>query len=74
MDQVLIKGYVAAVFGGLYSIPGAVLGSLMIGVTENLAGAYLGSQYKTATAFVMIVALLALRPKGLFGIQKRREV
>ena len=74
MDQVLIKGYVAAVFGGLYSIPGAVLGSLMIGVTENLAGAYLGSQYKTATAFVMIVALLALRPKGLFGIQKRREI
>jgi branched-chain amino acid transport system permease protein len=74
MDQVLIKGYVAAVFGGLYSIPGAVLGSLMIGVTENLAGGYLGSQYKTATAFVLIVALLAIRPKGLFGIQKRREI
>jgi branched-chain amino acid transport system permease protein len=74
MDQVLIKGYVAAVFGGLYSIPGAILGSLMIGVTENLAGGYLGSQYKTATAFVMIVALLAIRPKGLFGIQNRREV
>lgn len=74
MDEVLIKGYVAAVFGGLYSIPGAVLGSFMIGVTENLAGGYLGSQYKTATAFVMIVALLALRPKGLFGIQKRREI
>ena len=74
MDQILIKGYVAAVFGGLYSIPGAVIGSLMIGVTENLAGGYLGSQYKTATAFVMIVALLALRPKGLFGMQHRREV
>lgn len=74
MDQVLIKGYVAAVFGGLYSIPGAVIGSLMIGVAENLAGGYLGSQYKTATAFAMIVALLALRPKGLFGIQHRREV
>lgn len=74
MDEVLIKGYVAAVFGGLYSIPGAVLGSFMIGVTENLAGGYLGSQYKTATAFVMIVALLAVRPKGLFGIQKRREI
>jgi branched-subunit amino acid ABC-type transport system permease component len=34
----------------------------------------LGSHYKTSTAFVMIVVLLALRPKGLFGIQKRREV
>lgn len=74
MDEVLIKGYVAAVFGGLYSIPGAVVGALMIGVAENLAGGYLGSHYKTATAFVMIVALLALRPQGLFGIQKRREI
>lgn len=74
MDEVLIKGYVAAVFGGLYSIPGAVVGALMIGVAENLAGGYLGSHYKTATAFVMIVALLALRPQGLFGIHKRREI
>ena len=74
MDEVLIKGYVAAVFGGLYSIPGAIVGALMIGVAENLAGGYLGSHFKTATAFVMIVALLALRPQGLFGIQKRREI
>ncbi len=74
MDEVLIKGYVAAVFGGLYSIPGAVIGALMIGVAENLAGGYLGSHYKTATAFLMIVVLLALRPQGLFGIQKRRDV
>lgn len=74
MDEVLIKGYVAAVFGGLYSIPGAIIGALLIGVVENLAGGYLGSAFKTATAFVMIVALLALRPQGLFGIQKRREI
>ncbi|MEK0416133.1 MAG: hypothetical protein RI949_139 [Pseudomonadota bacterium] len=74
MDEVLIKGYVAAVFGGLYSIPGAVVGALMIGVAENLAGGYLGSHYKTATAFAMIVVLLALRPQGLFGIQKRRDI
>ncbi len=74
MDEVLIKGYVAAVFGGLYSIPGAILGALMIGVAENLAGGYLGAHFKTATAFVMIVVLLAFRPQGLIGIQNRREV
>lgn len=74
MDEVLIKGYVAAVFGGLYSIQGAVIGALLIGVAENLAGGYLGSHVKTATAFVMIVALLAVRPQGLIGIQKRREI
>jgi branched-chain amino acid transport system permease protein len=74
MDEVLIKGYVAAVFGGLYSIPGAILGALMIGVSENLAGAYIGAHFKTSVAFAMIVLLLAIRPQGLFGIQQRREV
>ncbi len=74
MDEVLIKGYVAAVFGGLYSIRGAILGALMIGVAENLAGGYLGAHFKTATAFAMIVLLLSIRPQGLFGIQKRREI
>lgn len=74
MDEVMIKGYVAAVFGGLYSIPGAVLGSLIIGVAENLAGGYLGSHFKTPTAFALIVLLLAFRPQGLIGIQKRREI
>lgn len=74
MDEVLVKGYVAAVFGGLYSIPGAILGALMIGVAENLAGGYLGAHYKTATAFAMIVVLLTFRPTGLFGIQARREI
>jgi branched-chain amino acid transport system permease protein len=74
MDEILIKGYVAAVFGGLFSIPGAILGALMIGVAENLAGGFLGAHFKTATAFIMIVVLLAFRPQGLIGIQKRREV
>lgn len=74
MDEVLIRGYVAAVFGGLYSIPGAILGALMIGVAENLAGGYLGAHFKTVTAFAMIVLLLTFRPQGLFGIQKRREI
>ena len=74
MDEVLIKGYVAAVFGGLYSFRGAVIGALLIGVAENLAGGYLGSHFKTSTAFIMIVALLAIRPQGLIGIQQRREI
>ncbi len=74
MDEVLIKGYVAAVFGGLYSIPGAIIGALMIGVAENLAGGYLGSHWKFVTAFAMIVVLLTFRPQGLIGIQKRRHI
>ncbi|MCL4475495.1 MAG: branched-chain amino acid ABC transporter permease [Nitrospirae bacterium] len=74
MDTVLIKGYVGAVFGGLYSIPGAIVGSLMIGIAENIAGGYLGAQYKVTIAFVMIVLILAFRPRGLMGGQARREV
>ncbi|GBE01760.1 high-affinity branched-chain amino acid transport system permease protein LivH [bacterium BMS3Abin08] len=74
MDTVLIKGYVGAIFGGLYSIPGAILGSLLIGVIENIAGGYLGAQYKVTIAFVMIVLILAFRPRGLMGGQARREV
>lgn len=74
MDGVLVKGYVGAVFGGLYSLPGAVVGSLIIGVAENLAGGYLGAQYKVAIAFVMIVLVLALKPRGLFGGKARREI
>lgn len=74
MDTVLVKGYVGAVFGGLYSLPGAVIGSLIIGVAENLAGGYLGAQYKVTIAFVLIVLVLALKPRGLFGGQARREI
>lgn len=74
MDTVLVKGYVGAVFGGLYSMPGAVVGSLLIGVAENLAGGYLGAQYKVTVAFAMIVVVLAFRPHGLFGSRMGREV
>ena len=74
MDSVLVKGYVGAVFGGLYSLPGAVVGSLIIGVAENLAGGYLGAQYKVTIAFVLIVLVLALKPRGLFGGKVRREI
>lgn len=74
MDGVLVKGYVGAVFGGLYSLPGAVIGSLIIGVAENLAGGYLGAQYKVTVAFVLIVLVLALKPRGLFGGKARREI
>lgn len=74
MDPVLVKGYVGAVFGGLYSLPGAVVGSLIIGVAENLAGGYLGAQYKVTVAFVLIVLVLAFKPRGLFGGRARREI
>lgn len=74
MDTVLVKGYAAAIFGGLYSMPGAILGALFIGVAENLAGGYLGSGFKVSLAFILIIVMLAIKPTGLLGGGKGREI
>jgi branched-chain amino acid transport system permease protein len=62
-----LKGFAAAVVGGLGSGPGAIAGGLLIGVAEALSAGFLSSAYKDATAFVLILAFLALRPQGLLG-------
>ncbi|WP_326535712.1 branched-chain amino acid ABC transporter permease [Pseudorhodoferax sp.] len=68
MSGVLIYGFAAALLGGIQSKPGAVAGGLMLGVAENLLGAYfVGTQLKLTVAFLLIVAVLVLRPQGLFG-------
>ena len=74
MDTVLVKGYAAAIFGGMYSMPGAILGALFIGVAENLAGGYFGAEYKVTIAFILIIVILAIKPTGLMGGSKRREI
>jgi branched-chain amino acid transport system permease protein len=68
MSGVLIYGFAAALLGGIQSAPGAVLGGLIIGVIENLLGAYLvGTQLKLTVAFALIVVVLLWRPQGLLG-------
>ena len=62
-----IKAFVAAVVGGIGSIPGAVLGGLAMGVAENLVTGYAGSSYRDATAFVVLIIILLLRPTGITG-------
>ncbi len=62
-----LKGFAAAVVGGLGSGPGAVAGGLVIGVAEALSAGFLSSAYKDAVAFVIMMAFLALRPQGLLG-------
>ncbi len=68
MSGVLIYGFAAALLGGIQSVSGAVLGGLIIGVLENILGAYVvGTQLKLSVAFVFIVAVLLWRPQGLLG-------
>jgi branched-chain amino acid transport system permease protein len=62
-----IKAFVAAVLGGVGNFPGAVVGGLVMGVTETLVAAYLSSTYRDAVAFVILILVLLVKPTGLFG-------
>jgi branched-chain amino acid transport system permease protein len=62
-----LKGFAAAILGGLGSLPGAVAGALLLGTAESLAGAYLGIEFKKTLAFLVILLVLLVRPEGLFG-------
>lgn len=62
-----LKGFVAATLGGLGNAMGAVAGGLILGFTEALAAGYISSAYKDAVPFVLIIFILLVRPRGLFG-------
>lgn len=75
MSGVLIYGLAAALLGGIDSPPGAVLGGLIVGVAENLLGAYVtGTELKLTVALVLIVGVLLLRPQGLIGRKSAARV
>jgi len=62
-----IKAFTAAVLGGIGSVPGAMLGGVLLGLAETLAAAYISSQYKDIVAFALLVLILLFRPTGLLG-------
>jgi branched-chain amino acid transport system permease protein len=69
-----LKGFAAAMLGGIGSAPGAVVGGLLIGMFEALAAGYLSSNYKDAVAFLIILIVLVAIPQGLFGRAKIERV
>jgi branched-chain amino acid transport system permease protein len=69
-----LKGFAAATLGGLNSLPGAVLGGLLLGAAEAMTGAALGLEFKNTLAFVVIVLVLLVRPEGLLGRELRERV
>jgi len=66
---VLVRGFAAMTLGGFGSLPGAVLGGLILGVMELVLGAYLSTAFIDISAYVIVIAVLLLRPDGLFGRQ-----
>jgi branched-chain amino acid transport system permease protein len=71
---VALKAFAAAVLGGFGSIPGALVGGLIIGLIELYASATLPEGFKDAAAFIVLLVMLAVRPQGLFGTLGRKKV
>jgi len=68
MSGILLYGFAAALLGGIDNPWGSVVGGLIVGVLENLLGAYvIGTELKLTVALVLIVAILTIKPDGLFG-------
>jgi branched-chain amino acid transport system permease protein len=68
------KAFAAAVLGGFGSIPGAVIGGVIVGIVEQLAGYYLPAGFQEVTSNIVLLAVLILRPQGLFGQTIRKRV
>jgi branched-chain amino acid transport system permease protein len=69
-----IKAFVAAVLGGIGSIPGAVLGSFVLGWTESFGTGYVSSDYEDAFAFLILIIILLIKPDGILGRTRRQKV
>jgi len=69
-----LKGFAAAVLGGMDSMPGAVLGGWLLGLTESLFAGYISVRFKTTLAFLIIIVTLMVRPEGLLGREFHRRV
>jgi len=62
-----LKGFAVAVFGGIESMSGAMVGGLILGISENLGAAYISSGYQSAIAFILMIVVLIVKPSGIMG-------
>ena len=74
MGFIGLKAFPAAVVGGFGSLPGAIVGGLIIGIIESLSGFYLPDGFKDTAAYIMVLVMLMVKPNGLFGGNLRKKV
>ncbi len=72
--DMLLPMFAAAILGGIGSVPGAVLGGLLLGVLESLAAGYVSSTYKDAMAFILIIVILLAFPQGILNLKQHDRV
>lgn len=65
-----MKAFVAAVLGGIGSVPGAMLGGVILGIAETMTKAYISSQYADAISYLILIVILLVKPAGLLGKKK----
>jgi len=70
---VVIKAFAAAVVGGFGSLPGAVLGGLLVGVTESLGAGYVSGNYKDVYAFLLLITVMMIKPSGILGVDVKAK-
>ena len=74
MGFIGLKAFPAAVVGGFGSLPGAIVGGLVIGIVESVAGFYLPEGFKDIAPYLVVLLMLVLKPNGLFGEKLRKKV
>ncbi len=74
MGFIGLKAFPAAVVGGFGSLPGAIVGGLVIGIVESLSGFYLPDGFKDTAAYIVVLIMLMVKPNGLFGEKLRKKV
>ena len=74
MLEPFLKGFAAAILGGLNSLPGAIVGGLILGVAESLAGGFISIAFKNTFAFLIIIVVLLVRPEGLLGTEFKERI
>jgi branched-chain amino acid transport system permease protein len=67
--DLLLPLFAAAILGGIGSVPGAVLGGLIVGLAESVGVQLIGANYRAAIAFLLLSAVLLVKPTGLFGLR-----
>ena len=69
-----IKAFAAAIVGGFGSLPGAIIGGLLIGIVEQFAGLYLPPGFSDVSAYIILLLMLMIRPEGIFATMQQKKV